>query len=422
MPADLVDQLSTLLSKAKESKKRKREKRKNKKSKKKKTEAALGEKCEALLAQVSSIVSRINSGKEISVKEDPNAPLRSFHTLPRASTEYRTWKAFDSQWVRNIREKLPTSVPANWLELTELQIRQHYSTICEAPRLLKRMPEGLGVPLRNKGEVLTASGLRRIMQNFMVTWTKARSGRPNLAYDARLRDQRTLAINKLAVHEPIKLPVRVFTKKECEIMWDYMTKKPVTVLNCQRLMFYLVHVFLGLRTGGSVNDIKRHYFTFSEERQQIFYRGATTKLRRKPGCKEKEAIYRNCISPQTKILNKHFKLYMELLGSAGGQSDAFFRNIECNGEVSIKVAIKKGLHVFQDKPITQRARGEWLRNLARDAGVSTVDIKGRTLRCLHALAQTKAGLACTWNSAAIKHYLRDNSNLGDEYEAAVTGK
>ena len=389
---------------------------------------AMQEKMKNALAAMEKAMLRIGAGT--SKAASPKAPeskeeVKEYRFLDKSSSAYRVWRSFEAQYMRYIRAALVEAgfedAPQNWLHLTEEQIRQHYATICASPRLLKNLPAGAGLPPRNKGDVLYSSGLRRLMQNFLCIWTKSAQGRPDLIGDSQLKDVRDLAVSKLMLTESLKMPVRVFTPLECKQIWSYLTAEPVSVLNCQRLMFYLVHVFLGLRTGRSVYTIKDRFFLYSKDRDTLFVRGASTKVKIKSGQTAQEVMFRHAISPQTKVLNNLFCAYRELRKRCNPTEEHFFLQIKANANVSVIVALKENLEVFEDAPISRHKQRTWLRDLAQDAGVSTTDIAGRTLRCLHALAQTKAGLAHTWESNAIQSYLRENSNLGSEYEEITTG-
>ena len=345
--------------------------------------------------------------------------FKDFSVMNKGSSAYRVWKSVQAQWKGYIRpaleEKGVAQVPDDFSHMTEEFLREHFSVICEAPRLLKNLKAKNRLPARKSGEVLYSSGLRRVLQNLLLTWTKARCGRPRLIKDMALLDTRNIAINALMLKEPIRLPIRNFNPDEAKKIWDHMTAEPITVINLQRLMLYMVHVFLGLRTGRSLYKINAHYFGYSEDRKRIFFRGPTTKVKLQAGQKVKEVLHRDPIFVQTQIFNKLFLVYMELRGRCNPSNPHFFLRIKANHNVPILVALKEKLDVFEDAPITNSYQSNWLRALCKDAGVTTVDVVGRTLRNLHAIAQTRAGYAHTWKSTAIKAYLREHSDLGRQY-------
>jgi hypothetical protein len=375
----------------------------------------------------SSSGSNIVINNSVNVTAPAKAELKSFSHLPKNTSKYRVWRSVESQWVKNMRPainadpEIDWEAPANWLEMTEAQVREAFPILCESPRLLKKLPASNNCPARPKGGLLRSDGIRRLMQNFLQTWASAMTGRASLVDCPKLKDVRCMAINKLALEEPLRLPVRTFTPAECKKLWAHMTQEPVSVRNVQRLMFYLVHVFLGLRTGRSIYSIDATHFHYSPERDTIYFRGVTTKTKLAEGQSVKERMYRNSISPQTKALNHLFEAYCRLRARAKPTRKEFFLHIKANADVPILTALKENLEVFADSPVTRAYQSSWLRTLAEEAGVSSRDIQGRTLRCMHALAQTKAGLAHTWTSDAINHYLREHSALGEEYMAAVSG-
>ncbi len=350
--------------------------------------------------------------------------LVSFEIMPKGSSAYRVWKSVHSQWVRYIRPALlekGVDCPKKFIEMDEKFLRDNFTDICEAPRLLKRLKATQNLPARVVGQVLYSSGLRRLLQNLLITWTRARTGRPRLVKDPHLLDIRTLAINSLMVKEPIRLPIRTFNDDEAKKIWDHMTQEPITVINMQRLMLYMCHVFLGQRTGRSIYKLMANFFGFDQDRQKIFFRGPTTKVKRLPGQKHKEIIHRNPIFVQTQTFNKLFLVYMELRGRCNPVNQHFFLKIKANANASVLVALKENLDVFEDAPLPKSKQTNWLRTLCEEAKVSTVDVVGRTLRNLHAIAQTRSGYAHTWKSSAIYSYLREHSDLGKNYVQVCGG-